>query len=197
MYDDRPRYAPIFLRSVDHGRTWKSVSEIHYQPNAREDSLAAVRDGFTEPDYNFRPDGSLLCLMRTMDGNGPGPLFLTRSADHGKTWTVPVGFDSFGKVPQLLSLDNGVTIATYGSSGGPGYFVVRATIDPAGLDWGPRVTIPHSRPAPAAWDTCGHTELVPLDDGSALLVYSDFNYPDEHNVPGKTILVRSIRAKVN
>lgn len=192
MHGDRPRYSPIFLRSIDNGRTWTLAGEIPYRPKTDVDARAEARDGFTEPDYSFRPDGSLICLMRTMDGNGPGPLFLTRSADFGKTWSPPVGFDSFGKTPQLLTLNNGVTVATYGASGGPGFFVVRATTDPDGLKWVPRITTAHSRPVPNSWDTCGHTELVPLDDNSALMVYSDFNYLDENNVPRKTILVRRV-----
>ena len=53
--------------------------------------------------------------LRTMDGHGHGPLYLTRSVDQGRSWSQPVVFDSFGKMPQLLTLDNGVTLATFGA----------------------------------------------------------------------------------
>jgi hypothetical protein len=196
LFDGTPRYAPIFLRSMDEGHTWNMVSAIRYQGDVQADPPAEKRDGFTEPDYNFRPDGSIICLMRTMDGHGHGPLFLTRSADQGRTWSRPVVFDSFGKMPQLLTLDNGVTLATYGASGGPGYFVVRATCDPSGLVWGNPIRTPVSPPEPGAWDTCGHTEMVALDDHRAVMVYSDFNFPDASNIKRKTILVREIKVAI-
>ena len=162
-------------------------------------SKAAKREWFTEPDYNFRPDGSVICVMRTSDGFGHGPLYLARSEDGARTWSRPVAFDrSFdgGKMPQLLTLDNGVTLASYGQSGGPGYFAVRATTDPAGLDWQPPVHAHFSPPSAGAWNSCGHTEMVALDDHTALIVYSDFSYPDENNVQRKTILTRRIQVFV-
>jgi hypothetical protein len=196
LFGRTPRYAPIFLRSTDYGRTWNIVSEIRYLGDPQADPHAETRDGFTEPDYNFRPDGSIICLMRTMDGQGHGPLYLTRSADQGRTWSQPVVFDSFGKMPQLLTLGNGITLASYGASGGPGYFVARATCDPSGQVWTNPVKTPVSPPEPGAWDTCGHTEMVPLDDHRALMVYSDFNFPDANNVKRKTILVREITVAI-
>ncbi len=192
LFGETPRCAPIFLRSTDAGRNWDMVSDIAYQGDEQADPHAKVRDGFTEPDYNFRPDGSIICLMRTMDGHGHGPLYLTRSVDQSRTWSRPVVFDSFGKMPQLLTLGNGVTLALYGASGGPGYFAVRATCDPSGLVWGNPVKTAVSPGEPGAWDTCGHTEMVALDDHSVLFVYSDFNYPDANNLKRKTILVREI-----
>ena len=126
----KPQYSPLFLRSLDQGHTWNVLGEINYQGDERVDSNAAKRDGFTEPDCNFRPDGSVICVMRTSDGFGHGPLYLARSKDGARTWSKPVVFDrgfDGGKMPQLLTLDNGVTLAAYGQSGGPGYFAVRAT----------------------------------------------------------------------
>ncbi len=196
LFDRTPLYAPVFFRSTDNGRTWNIVSEIRYQGDPQADPHAENRDGFTEPDYNFRPDGSVICLMRTMDGHGHGPLYLTRSTDQGRTWSRPRAFDTFGKMPQLLTLGNGITLASYGASGGPGYFVVRATTDSAGLTWTSPVKTPVSPLEPGAWDTCGHTEMVPLDDHRALMVYSDFNFPDAKNTKRKTILVREIKVAV-
>lgn len=34
-------------------------------------------------------DGSVLCLLRTADGNGIGPLYFCRSTDGGATWSRP------------------------------------------------------------------------------------------------------------
>ncbi len=192
LFGESPRLAPVFLRSVDNGHTWNMISEIRYQGDQQADPHALTRDGFTEPDYDFMPDGSILCLMRTMDGHGHGPLYLTRSVDAGKTWSTPVVFDTFGKMPQLLTLGNGVTLASYGASGGPGYFVVRASSDPSRQIWTDPVKTAVSPSDPGAWDTCGHTEMVALDDHSALIVNCEFNFPDENNIKRKTILVRKI-----
>ena len=191
----KPLYTPLFLRSLDQGHTWDLLGEIPYAGDCAVDPLADKREGFTEPDYDFRPDGSVICLMRTSDGNGHGPLYLTRSEDGAQTWSKPVAFDpdfDGGKMPQLLTLDNGVTLASYGQSGGPTYIAVRATIDPTGLNWQPPVHMPFSPPAPGGWNSCGHTEMVALDDNRALIVYSDFNYRDSKGQPRKTILVRVI-----
>jgi hypothetical protein len=195
LQEGRPRYAPVFVQSLDYGHTWSFLGEIHYEGDPDADPLADKREGFTEPDYNFRPDGSAICLMRTSDGNGHGPLYLARSTDGARTWSRPKAFDRAfdgGKMPQLLTLDNGVTLASYGQSGGPGYIAVRATTDPAGLDWQPPVHAHFSPPAPGGWNSCGHTEMVALDRNRALIVYSDFNYRDAQGRPRKTILVRVI-----
>lgn len=199
LQSGRPLYAPLFLRSLDQGHTWGLLGEIPYAGDPEADPLADKREGFTEPDYSFRPDGSVICLMRTSDGNGHGPLYLTRAVDGARTWSRPVVFDrSFdgGKMPQLLTLDNGVTLASYGQSGGPGYIAVRATADPAGLDWQPPVQAHFSPPAPGGWNSCGHTEMVALDRNRALLVYSDFNYPDAKGRHRKTILTREIATAI-
>jgi hypothetical protein len=196
MHDDRPRYAPIFLRSTDNGHRWRMVGEIRYAPDTRDDPQAERRDGFTEPDYSFFPDGSIICLTRTMDGFGHGPLLWVRSEDGGRSWFEPAPFDRFGKTPQLQTLDSGVMLAAYGASGGPGYLVVRATTDPAGTYWGPPTKIAVSPVAGNAWDTCGHTSLVNVGPQEALMVYSDFNFRDENDIPRKTILVRRVRVAV-
>jgi len=196
MQSGRPLYAPLFLRSLDDGHTWDVLGEIPYVGDPDADPQADQRDGFTEPDCNFRPDGSVICLMRTSDGHGHGPLYLTRSVDGARTWSRPAAFDrSFdgGKMPQLLTLDNGVTLASYGQSGGPGYIAVRATTDPAGLDWQSTVQAHFAPPAPGGWNSCGHTEMVALDPDRALMIYSDFNYRDAQGRSRKTILVREIK----
>lgn len=199
LHNGVPLNDPLFLRSLDCGHTWNLLSEIPYAGDPDADPLANKRYGFIEPDYNFRPDGSVICLMRTSDGNGHGPLYLARSTDSAHTWSRPVAFDPAfdgGKMPQLLTLNNGVTLASYGQSGGPSYIAVRATTDPAGLDWQPPVHAQFSPPAPGGWNSCGHTEMVALDRDRALIVYSDFNYRDAEGRPRKTILVREIMTAI-
>jgi len=168
----------LVLRSSDYGRTWVLHSEIPYQPDKAADPKWDQHEGFTEPDVSFMPDGSVLCLIRT-----GGPLYWARSLDNGKTWSTPGVFDSIGVWPQLLTLKNGVTLASYGR---PGLYV-RATADSSGLAWGERVTV-----VPGERGTCSYSGLIALDEHTVLLAYSDFNYPDEKGQKRKTILVRTV-----
>ena len=176
----------LFLRSTDQGHTWDVLSEILYQPDRVADPQCDEREGFTEPEFNFMPDDSVLCLIRTTDGVGVGPMYWSRSVDNGKTWSEPRVFDDRGVWPQLLTLKNGVTLAAYGR---PGLYV-RATADPSGLAWATRVAV--VEPGKVGTDTCSYSGLLALDGDTALLAYSDFNYPDEQGHKRKTILVRTV-----
>lgn len=177
----------IFLRSTDQGKTWNFWSEIPYVPDLNKDLQGKKREGFTEPATGFMPDGPVLCLLRTTDSEGPGPLYRAHSRDHGKTWTQPEVFDDIGVWPQLLVLKNGVTLAAYGR---PGLYV-RATEDPAGIRWGPRIQVVQA--GKLGTETCSYTALLALSDDTALLAYSNFNVPDKEGRPCKTILVRTVK----
>ena len=182
-----------FLRSIDGGRTFELWSEITYDAAAAAitaaDKLAAQRDGFTEPSIGFLPDGSVLCLLRTSDGAGVGPLYLARSIDGGRSWSTPVVFDDLGVWPQLLTLANGVTVASYGR---PGVFV-RATADSSGLHWNRRVEVL----APGAYgkDSCSYTAMLPLGNDELLLAYSNFDVADAEGRPCKALQVRRVKVE--
>lgn len=169
--------------SRDGGHVWEYTGDIPYEADDRYDPFAKKRFGFTEPDVTALPDGSALCLMRTTDHCGVGPLYWSKSADHMKTWSRPEFFDSLGVFPQLLTLACGVTLASYGR---PGVYM-RATADPAGLEWDEPAEIlsPNAK-------TCAYTAMAPLDDRSAVLIYTDFNYPNELGQARKTILSRIV-----
>jgi hypothetical protein len=183
------RWGTVFLRSTDHGRTWSTLGEIPFQPDTAADPSWAKRDGFTEPDIAFLPDGSYFCLIRTLDGVGIGPMYSSRSTDQGKTWTKPVVFDDTGVWPVLHSLKNGVTLASYGR---PGLYI-RAAGDPAAQTWGARVTV--VPPQGLMQETCSYADWITLDDQTALLVYTDFHWPDAKGVKRKTVLARTVSTK--
>ncbi|HEX7897638.1 MAG TPA: sialidase family protein [Planctomycetota bacterium] len=183
------RWGTVILRSTDHGRSWTTHGEIPFQPDTAADPSWAKRDGFTEPDIAFLPDGSMFCLIRTLDGNGVGPMYSSRSTDQGKTWSKPVVFDSTGVWPVLHSLKNGVTLASYGR---PGLYV-RAAGDPGAQTWGDRVTV--VAPKVFMQDTCSYADWIRLSDESALLLYTDFHWPDAKGVPRKTVLARTVTAR--
>ena len=176
------------LRSTDAGRSWDLWSETPYAGDPAADAGAAGREGFTEPFLQVMPDGSALCLLRTTDGSGVGPLYWMRSADNGRTWTKPAVFDALGVWPQMLTLANGVTLAVYGR---PGLYV-RATADPAGLCWDERVAV--VPPGEYHRDTCSYAALLPLSADTALIAYSEFNLPGPDGTPRKSIRVRRVTA---
>ncbi len=177
------------LRSTDNGHTFDLWSEIPYMPDPAADAKADERDGFTEPAVCFMPDGSALCLLRTTDGNGVGPMYVSRSTDNGRTWSKPEVFDDLGVWPQMLTLKNGVTLAAYGR---PGLYV-RATSDPAGRCWEEKVEV--VAPGALGSDTCSYSALLPLTDDTALIAYSDFNIPGPDGTPRKAIRVRTVKAQ--
>ncbi len=182
-----PHSGMYVLRSIDAGRTWELHGAIPYQGDSAADPKAGEREGFTEPTVSFRPDGSVFCLLRTHDALGVGPLYWARSTDHGRTWSAPLVFESYGVWPQMLALGNGMTLAAYGR---PGLFM-RATSDPTGLRWDDKrvAVVP---PAPHR-NTCSYAALLALDDQTALIAYSDFDLPNEAGLPCKGIQVRRVR----
>ncbi len=180
------RFQAMLTESVDQGYTWQVKSVIPYSPDQDADPAWDGRDGFTEPQIGYLPDGSLLCLLRTTDGNGVGPLYSCRSTDGGASWSRPRVFDDLGVWPQLLTLGCGVTLAVYGR---PGLYL-RASADPAGQRWQTRLTL--RQPGPLGRDTCSYADLISLGKNEALLVYSDFEFPDPQGRPCKTILARRI-----
>ena len=182
-YNGKSVNQPVFMVSEDNGETFKYRSTIPYQPIPEADKLYAVRDGFTEPDVAFLPNGEMICIMRTQDGNGNGPTYISRSADEGYTWSKPEIFDNLGVWPNLVTLPCGVTIVIYGR---PGIYL-RATADPEGKIWEDRVTV-----IDPEVDSCCNASIVVTGENTASFVYTHFTYPDNDGIPRKTILYRSL-----
>jgi len=192
FYDGTPAITrPLFAVSEDFGHTFRYVSDINYQPDPFGDRLWDKRYGYTEPDLTFLPDGNAMALMRTTDGHGVGPMYAAYSSDDCATWSKPEIFDDLGVFPALLTLNNGVTLATYGR---PGLYL-RATADPAGRKWDDRVELVAPTPV-FQQDTCAYTGMIAVDDNTAYLVYSDFQRPNAKGTPVKTIMGRTIRAEI-
>ena len=189
------------LRSADCGRTWDIHSSIMFEDEFFKFSNC---EGFNEPMMEQMPDGSVVMLMRSGDTDRPS--YLSRSTDGCKTWSRPVQFDVRGVFPQILTLDCGVTLASYGRNG----VWVRSSGDPSGLNWDTPVEIPlspleepqtcpnhpPSGPVSAHRPSCCYTSLLPLDATSALLVYTDFHYPTEDGTGfQKAVLTRKLTVK--
>ena len=169
------------FRSSDCGRSWSLLSRLDV--DATTFHPAGHFEGLDEPMMGEMPDGSVVMLMRSGSGL---PSWIVRSTDHCRTWSKPEQFDEIGVLPFLLTLNCGVTLASYGRH----RLFLRATSDPSGLIWQDHTEIVLS---PGEGDrSCYYTDMIPLSDTEALMTYTDFHYPSPDGVPMKTVLTRKI-----
>ena len=186
-------YFSVFVFcSEDNARTWNLVSQIDVTDAVFEEAQSYNSGkgfgGLSEPTMSLMPDGSIVILMRTGDNR---PCYLARSTDGCQSWSDPVKFDEVGVRPFIVTLECGISLASYGRDG----LFIRATSDPSGLEWQEHIEITLSEPTTAGQkQSCYYTYILPLSENSALLVYSDFHYSDTGNAAdvGKSILGRII-----
>lgn len=143
--------------------------------------------GFTEPAYEILADGTFICVNRTTDGIGNGPMYISRSSDMGKTWSKPEIFMASGVLPRLLQLENGVTVM---ASGRPGV-QLRFSNDGKGKLW---TNAFEMMPWIDYKDqvSCGYTGLLATGPDRFLVVYSDFRFVTEEGTVRKAIKVREV-----
>lgn len=198
-----PYYSAELFRSEDNGRTFQQRGHMEYPADGRD--YPYLSGGFSDSDFAFMPDGSMVWFFRSAwfaaTGREWAPMYQSRSTDGGFTWSKPVKFAEVGILPRLCPLACGTTLLCYAR---PGIFI-QASLDDSGVRWSEPLVVmtPDDRshlanikidpPSFHDWDGgCNNPELVPLDATSALLFYSDFYYPDEKGVKRKTILCRRI-----
>jgi hypothetical protein len=182
-----PKHNVFFYRSTDNGKNWNVQGRIFYVPDTANDAKGNTRMGFTEPTYEILADGTFICVSRTTDGIGNGPMYISRSSDMGKTWSKPVAFMASGVLPRLLQLQNGVTVM---SSGRPGV-QLRFSNDGKGQVWSNAFEM-------MPWIdykdqvSCGYTGLLATGPDRFLIVYSDFRYVTDVGTVRKAIKVREV-----
>ena len=170
---------PWLLRSTDGG-VWRYHSSIEYQPDTGADPKAHDRLGFTEPTMLLLERERSICVMRTTDRLGQGPLYQATSEDTGCTWSKPSVIAGDGARPRLLRLDNEAIVL---SAGRPGV-QIHVSVD-NGKTWSePRKLL--------ASDSCGYTYLVPVGADQFMIVYSHFRYQDGQGHRRKAIMAREI-----
>jgi len=182
----------VCYRSDDNGNSWQTQGRMLYQPDKTADPLADKRDGFTEPTCALLPDGEMVAVLRTTDGNGDGPLYLSRSENEGLDWSAPRVIRQNGALPRLLRLGNGVLVMSTGRPGADLSF----SIDGRGEEWSERYPLVPVEGLGNQDDSCGYTSMLALDDDSFLITYSWFKKPTAEGQTRKAILVRHVKVTV-
>lgn len=187
----------VFYRSTDQGHTWNIQGRIPFQPDMSIDSMGKDRIGFSEPAYEVLKDGTLLCVIRSADGDGVtngtgnGPVYASHSKDMGRTWTKPEVIAPAGALPRLLHLDNGVIAF---SAGRPGV-QLRFTKTGENNSWtDPFEMLPYESNSMELLYlvSCGYTGLLATGPNKFLIIYSDFRYKNSNNEDRKAIKVREV-----
>ena len=198
-----PYYSAELFRSEDNGHSFVQWAHMEYDADGHE--FPYQNGGFSDSDIEFMDDGSMVWFFRSAwamyTGREWDPMYMSRSTDGGHTWSKPVKFADTGIYPRVCKLGCGTALLCYAH---PGIFVT-ACHDGKGLKWEAPMMIMTNQdrsglsnhkiehPNFHQWDgTCANPVLVGLDEYNALLVYSDFYYPDEKGIKRKTILCRRI-----
>lgn len=198
-----PYYSAELFRSEDNGKTFKQRAHTEYRADGVK--FPYQSGGFSDSDFEFMPDGSIIWIFRTAWAMSTGiewaPMYISRSTDNGFTWTEPKKFSDVGVLPRLCTLACGVTLCCYGR---PGIFV-RACADGRGEMWSEpfEIMTPEDRSGlantvkrpPSFHDYdggCNNPEIISVGENTAMIFYSDFYYPDSGGVKRKTVLCRKI-----
>jgi hypothetical protein len=187
-----PKSAVFFYRSTDGGHSWRIQGRISYQADPNADPQADKRSGFSEPSFEILKDGTFLCVMRTTDGVGNGPMYASYSKDMGKTWTRPDAITAAGVLPKLLQLDNGVVVMASGRPGVQLRFSTNGKLWSDAFEMLPFTTDLASEMTWKGAVSCGYTELLATGADRFLIVFSDFKYKTAQGEIRKAIKVREI-----
>jgi hypothetical protein len=185
-----PKSGVFFYRSTDSGHSWRIQGRIPYQPDLIVDPKGSKRMGYTEPAFEILKDGTFLCVMRTSDGVGIGPMYASHSKDLGKTWSKPEVIAANGVLPRLLQLDNGIVVL---ASGRPGV-QLRFLKNGEDKTWTEAFEmLPYTSENEQV--SCGYTGLLSTGRDSFLMILSDFKYKTEQSDIRKAIKVREVVVK--
>ena len=177
---------PWLLRSTDGGKIWRYHGSIRYRPDPDADSKAEDRLGFTEPTM-LLDERRAICVMRTTDGLGLGPMYQSHSNDMGRSWSKPRVIAEYGVRPRLLRLENGVMVL---SSGRPGVQLHFSTDE--GRTWSESTSILNGDRSAITDDSCGYTDLLATGPDRCLITYSHFKHLDREGQQRKAILVQEV-----
>jgi hypothetical protein len=126
----------VVIRSSDRGKTWGDPVTVAYdtmlgllnEPDVTGKLTtivpAVTQEGFNEADLTIAPNGDIICVMRGGGSCGdyviktwPTPMYISRSSDGGKSWSVPEQIADRGACPNLVTLQNGIIVCSYSRPG--------------------------------------------------------------------------------
>lgn len=162
----------FLIRSDDAGRDWEHLATIAHD--------AAGIVSFVEPSLCRTPDGTLVCMMRTMHEprRRHDNLWLSYSKDDGYSWGRPERTPLWGYPPDLTLLEDGRVLCTYGHRREP--WGVRACLSDDGLHWdgANEFVISQGGVAPKhvsnVWWHIGYPTSIQLSDGSIFSVFHEW-----------------------
>ena len=159
------------MESKDDGVTWTLLS---YIPDPEEKDVGDL----CEPHAVELADGTIVATIRIWLTEAKLlSVYITRSTDGGKTFSVPKLIEGLkGAPPHLLLHSSSALILSYGNRRGekPLGQYARVSYD-GGLSWGEDIMVSPESPS---WDH-GYPSTVELSDGSLLTVYYQRAYPED------------------
>lgn len=138
--------------------------------------------------------GRMIYVMRSHVGSTVKPMFVARSEDWGKTWSVPEILTPRGVMPRMVLLECGMIALSYGR---PGLYLLFSNDD--GRTWHTPTTLLPKEGAEAGGlttDCCGYSSLLVTGPDRFLIVYSDFRHVDKDGRRCKAIKVREVTVSV-
>jgi hypothetical protein len=164
----------VMLRSADKGESWSYLSTIASDPGGK-------LGGLVEPGIVRTKSGRIVAALRN---DGPDhPIYLTHSDDDAKTWSPVQKTAMYGGPTDLIQLDDGRVMATYGVR--PSHNIpsgIRACFSSDNGNTFDLKTEVELRNDFVNWDV-GYPESVPLPGGQLLTVYY-FNMFDRYFIGG-------------
>jgi hypothetical protein len=141
------------VESLDGGRSFRYLASVCDDPGVavkREPGIARLRSG------------ELLSVVRTRL-EPDTPMLQTRSRDGGRTWSTPRRLRFPGACPQLLLLDNGVLVLSFGTRR---IVQVMASWDGTGERWSGPVVLYRGQ-------TSGYSNMQSLGPDRFRVVYQE------------------------
>lgn len=178
----RPYSRTYCCESTDGGATWEYVATIGYGQIGSE--------GYNEGSMKRLPNGDLGVALRTGSMRDPkcqdNPIMFARSADGGKTWSVPRRTGVHGAFPDLLVLDDGTLAISYGR---PGAAIVFST--DGGETWTDHTVVD-------ATPYSGYTTIIQTGEREILMAFGTKDYIDpETGEKDSQVRLKRIRYELN